>query len=160
MRIAAKCCCLLLAAVFPLLLGCQGSKDEPVDTGPEPAPAAHAEHGPHDGDLIELGEEEFHGELVHDDAAGKVTIYILDGAAVKDVPIDAKEVTINVTHEGTPTQFVLAAEPQETDGEGLSSRFSSTDKELAEHLDHEGDEASLAVTIMGKPYTGKIVHAH
>ena len=39
---------------------------------------AHPAHGPHDGHLIELGEEEYHAELTHDDATKSVTVYLLD----------------------------------------------------------------------------------
>ncbi len=42
---------------------------------------SHPTEGPHHGTLIELGKEEYHAELVHDDKM--VTIYILDSAAKK-----------------------------------------------------------------------------
>lgn len=51
------------------------------------------------GDLVELGNEEFHAEVVHGEA-GSVTVYILDSAAKVTVPIDATELTINVSHDG------------------------------------------------------------
>ena len=41
---------------------------------------AHPSEGPHHGSLIELGNEDYHGELVHDHATGSVTIYLLDSA--------------------------------------------------------------------------------
>lgn len=120
----------------------------------------HASHGPHDGHLIELGNEEYHAELVHDEAAGKVTIYVLDSGAKKAVPIEATELTINLKHDGKGEQFKLAAAPQEGDGEGKSSRFVSDDKELAEDLDHEGTQARLVIEIAGKSFTGEIKHDH
>ena len=36
----------------------------------------HASEGPHHGHLIELGEEEYHAELTHDDATGKVRLFL------------------------------------------------------------------------------------
>ena len=122
--------------------------------------AGHAEVGPHDGHLIELGKEEYHAELVHDEAAGKVTIYVLDSGAKKSVPIEAAELIINLKHDGKGEQFKLAAAPQEGDGEGKSSRFVSDDKELAEDLDHEGTQARLVIEIGGKSFTGEIKHDH
>ena len=86
--------------------------------------------------ILELGE--YHGELVHDDAAGTVTVYILDGAAAENVPVDAKEAVINITREGLAKQFTLAASPVEGEPEGWSSRFVSSDAELAKELDNEG----------------------
>jgi len=118
---------------------------------------AHPSKGPHGGPLIELGKEEYHAELVHDEKAGSVTIYVLDHEGKKPVAIDAKEVRINLKHDGKGEQFELTAEPQKGE-DGKSSRFVSTDKELSEDLDHEGAEARLVLSIDGKSYTGQIKH--
>lgn len=128
--------------------------------GHDHAEHAHAEVGPHDGDLIELGNEEYHAELVHDEAAGKVTIYVLDSSAKKAVPIESTELIINLKHDGKGEQFKLAAAPQEGDGEGKSSRFVSDDKELVEDLESKGTVARLVVEIAGKSFTGDIKHDH
>ncbi len=120
----------------------------------------HPSHGPHEGDLVELGKEEFHAEVVHDHDAASVTIYILDSAAKKAVPIEAKQVVVNLKHEGKGEQFTLAASPDAGEAEGASSRFVSTDKEFAEELDHNHGDATLVVTIKGKQYRGKITHDH
>lgn len=121
---------------------------------------AHASAGPHGGGLVELGNEEYHAELVHDDKAGTVTIYILDSAAKSAVPIDATEVIINLKHDGRGEQFKLASSADRADPAGKSSRFVSSDAELAEDLDHEGAEPQLVVTINGKQYRGAIAHEH
>lgn len=118
--------------------------------------AAHAEVGPHSGSLIELGKEEYHAELVHDEKAGTVTFYILDGAGKKAVPIDAAEVVVNLKHEGKPEQFKVAAKPIAGDPAGKSSCFFSADKELAEDLDHPSSQAQLVLTIAGKQYRGAV----
>jgi hypothetical protein len=151
----------LLLAVT-LAVGCN------QDTGGPTAPAAkngdgHAEHdhpteGPHGGELIELGNEEYHAELVHDEQAGTVTIYILDAHAEAAVPIDATELTINLKHDGQAEQFKLAASPDASNPPGKSSRFTSSDAELGEDLEHEGTEPQLVVAINGKQYRGKIEH--
>lgn len=121
---------------------------------------AHASTGPHDGQIIELGDESYHAELVHDESAGIVTIYLLDGAAKNAVAIEATELTINVKQSGKGKQFRLAAAAQEGDAAGKSSRFSSDDKELNEALDQEGATARLVVEIEGKSYTGRLEHEH
>ncbi len=120
----------------------------------------HPSEGPHHGSLIELGNEEYHAELVHDDAAGTVTIYVLNAAATQAVPIEATEVTINAKHDGTPEQFKLAATPEPNDPEGKSSKFVSSDAELATHLDEEGAEPTLVLMINGKSFRGTIAHDH
>lgn len=137
-----------------------GAGSATADAHGEAGAHAHPTEGPHHGGLIELGNEEYHAELVHDDEAGSVTIYVLDSAATQQVPIDATEITINATHDGKPEQFSLAASPDANDPEGKSSRFVSTDKELAMHLDEEGAEPRLVLTIDGKSYRGTIQHDH
>ncbi len=121
---------------------------------------AHASEGPHGGGLIELGNEEYHAELVHNDDAGTVTIYILDSAAKAAVPIDASEVIINLKHDGKGEQFKLPASAEQGDPAGKSSRFVSSDAELAEDLDHEASEPQLVMTISGKQYRGAVAHDH
>lgn len=120
----------------------------------------HPSEGPHHGTLIELGNEEYHAELVHDEETKQVTIYLLDSAVKESVSIPATEVTINISHDGMGEQFKLAAVPQDGDPEGTSSKFVSDDVHLAEDLDHEGSKATLVVTIDGKPYRSPIEHSH
>ncbi len=120
---------------------------------------AHPTEGPHHGDLVELGNEEYHAEVVHADG-GEVAIYILDGNAKQAVPIDASEITINLTHEGEAEQFKLTAAPDAGDPAGKSSRFTLKDEHLTEDLDAEGTVAKVVITINGKQYTGKIEHDH
>ena len=150
-----------LLMALTVATGCNQNASGPA------APAAngggHAEHahpteGPHGGDLIELGNEEYHAELVHDEKGGKVTIYILDAEAKVAVPIEAAELTINLKHDGQAEQFKLAASPDASDPQGKSSRFVSDDSELGEDLEHKGAEPQLVATINGKQYRGKIEH--
>ncbi|TWT86708.1 hypothetical protein Mal64_35370 [Pseudobythopirellula maris] len=141
------------------LVGCDSSQNGGKSAAPS-ADESHADHpteGPHHGSLIELGAEEYHAELVHDDAAATVTVYLLDSEAKVAVPIDAKEIQINLSHDGQAEQFQLTASPDATDPAGKSSRFASTDAELAAELDHEGS-AQLVVNIDGKQFHGAIVH--
>jgi hypothetical protein len=118
----------------------------------------HPSEGPHHGSLIELGKEEFHAELVHDDQS--VTIYVLDSAAKSSIPIDASELWINLLMDGKPTQFRLAAAPDGNDPSGKSSRFVSTDSALASQLDKEAAAPKLSLSINGKSYRGIINHSH
>ncbi|MGH7200185.1 MAG: hypothetical protein ACREJB_06240 [Planctomycetaceae bacterium] len=166
------------AGVFGVLLalvalsGCGGEANEsdeyqPVEMLDAPPETVddhghdHAAHGPHDGELIELGTDgKYHAEMLHDEEAGTLTIYILDGSATKTVPIEAADVTINVKHDGQPEQFKFAASPTEDDPEGLSSRFVSNDAELGEHLHEEGTEPRLVVQIEGSSYSGTLEHSH
>ena len=137
------------------------AEDKP---GAKPAPKgaakheghAHATHGPHKGALIELGEEEYHGEIVLDDKNHVVTIYLLAANAKDPVAIDSPEVVINLKHGDKPEQFKLKASPMKLDPKGKSSRFTVTDEELLHDLDHGHAQARLRVKIAGKSFIGKI----
>ena len=158
------------AAVFSVAVSLAGCADSATDTGetdgtssePPPATVEHAHNhpteGPHHGALIELGAEEYHAEMVHDEDSGSVTIYILDSAAKVAVPIDATEVTVNLKHDGNAEQFKLAASPDTTDPTGKSSRFVTTDEELGEDLHGEHADATLVVMINGKSFRGAMKH--
>ena len=152
------------------LTGCEsqnqqnaGGPVEMSETPPAAPPGGDHEHpseGPHHGALVELGNEEYHAELVHDENKGTVIVYILDGSAKNAVPVETQEVTINLKHDGRGEQFKLAAAPMEGDPEGKSSRFVSNDAELGEDLHAEDAEARLVVRIGEKSYSGEVSHEH
>ena len=159
---------LSLAAVL-MFVGCGKLPDEKTEKAADADAHSEADHldehahpteGPHHGTLIELGKEEYHAELVHDEKAGTVTVYLLGPAAKKPVPIEAEDVAINVSHEGQPEQFQLAAKPEAGDPAGKSSRFVSQDPELIKHLDEENTKARLALKIEGKSFNGEFSHEH
>src|SRR5436190_22407029 len=87
----------------------------------------HVHHGPHNGHLMEIGEEEYHAEWTHDES-GKVTFYLLDAAAKKEVPIAAEEVVIDVKiGENASKSYKLAAvNPMD----GKSASFEIVDKQF------------------------------
>lgn len=155
--------CVVLSMIC--LSGCGGGNTPTAKTSESGAHGGHDHghdhptEGPHHGHLIELGNEEFHGELLHDDD-GNLTIYILDSSAKKTVPIEATEVTVNLSHAGEASQYKLTAAAAEGDPEGKSSRFQIQDKKLVDALDAEGSTAQLVVTINGKQFIGKIDHTH
>ena len=122
---------------------------------------AHPTEGPHHGSLIELGREDYHAELVHDDATNTVTVYVLDGAAKDAVPIQAKQLTLNLLVGGKPQQYQLAARPQSTDPEGMCSAFACTSEPMCKAIDAKGTTGRLNVEVSGKVFVGKLGgHAH
>ena len=168
-RCGTSCCGALLVLGLTVTTGCGGgdaakkpaAKAEHHDADGHKAGKkehAHAEVGPHKGQLIELGKEEYHGELLHDDAAHKITIYLLDGEAKKSVAIPEKELTLNVVVNGKPSQFKLPAVPQSGDPAGQASRYELVDHALCEALDDPKCKGRLNVTIAGKQFSGEISH--
>lgn len=151
-----------ILTVLGMLVGCTGRKES--DSAPAPSGAAHAaeDHGhpsigPHHGAVVELGNEEYHAELLRD--ASSVTIYILDSSARNLVAVDA-QVSINALHDGTPKQYSLDAQPEQSDTAGKSSRYVSTDSELAALMDDNSQAARLSILIDGVPYRGELQHDH
>lgn len=138
--------------------GCGGGASPPATTGTPATADAHPEDGPHKGQLIELGEEEYHAELVHDDATHTITVYLLDKAAKDAVPIEATELPLNLVVAGSPTQFALPAAPLPGEAAGKSSCFKLTDQKLCEAMDDPATKGRFNVTIAGKPYTGSVEH--
>ena len=120
----------------------------------------HAELGPHGGQLIELGKEEYHAELLHDDAMHKVTVYVLDSKAAEPVATSAPEITIQVESDGAPQRFTLAAVRLDDAGPAESFCFETVEDALSHALDEKGAKATLFIDINGRDYTAAIVHEH
>lgn len=160
-----------LAAALSLGLAIRTSAaEQPAAGGAKAKPGAkaedkkeghdHSETGPHGGPIIELGEEEYHGEIVLEDKTKTVTIYLLGSNAKDAVPIDAPEVVINLKHGNKPEQFKLKASPTKTDPKGKASRFVLKSDDLLHDLHHDNADARLRVKIAGKSYSGKIAAGH
>lgn len=149
--------------------GCYKPNEQAGKTGGSSSKPAHShdhDHpttGPHKGSLIELGDEEYHAELLHDDAAHKVTIYLLDSKASGKVTSTEAKIALNFVVDGKPRQFLLAAAPQADDAAGNSSKFEAVDEALCTALDDKKSQGKLNVTIGGKQYTGALAadaHGH
>jgi hypothetical protein len=159
---------LILAGCAGLMLvaGCNSQNqtyhEVPKGVRVKDQPHPHGEEGPHGGHLVELGEEEYHAEVVLDPKSAKITLYILDSTAKKPVPIDASEVKVELTMGGQPKPLVAKAAPDSGDPAKKSSRFEIADNPdvKANIKDEEDLKGSVTVSIGGKTYTGKIVHEH
>ncbi len=141
--------------------GCGTASHEAAHAHPATASEhAHPTEGPHGGHLVEIGNEDYHAEVDHDEHGNSLTIYILDRAAKNPVAIDSQELTINLSAGGKAEQFKVAAQPDSGDPTGRSSRFVSSDPELGKNLDTEGNAAQLVVEIAGTQYRGAMKHVH
>ncbi|MDX1962022.1 MAG: hypothetical protein SFX18_02640 [Pirellulales bacterium] len=121
---------------------------------------AHPEHGPHGGDLIELGKEEYHVECVHDEKQKAIFFFLLDGEAKQLVAVPAAEIAINVKSKGRGKQYKVEAMPQKDDPKGTTTCFATKDATLIAVLEQHGIEAQLVIDIGNKQYRGKIAHDH
>lgn len=117
-------------------------------------PAAAHETGPHKGQVVEWGDEEYHLELVPDAKAGTVTVYVygdheaLDKGTAK--AIEAKTLILTVKGEKAVT-VKLEAAPAKGDPAGKASVFVGKNDVFAKG-------GKLAGTVSGKvgtkPYSG------
>lgn len=166
----------LTLVAFAALVGCNSGADQSASTSAMNTVAdsdepiimdemppmlddahAHPEHGPHGGDLVELGKEAFHAELVHGDSG--IAMYVLDGSATQQVPIASEKLVVSLKHDGQVATFDLMANPDANDPPGQTSRFTSNDPKLDQWLD-AGAEGAVVIQIEGKSYTGKVAHDH
>ncbi len=146
--------------VMSALVGCGGGTKP--DKGGTVKPAdehahAHPSSGPHKGQLIELGAEEYHAEMVDDDAAHKLTFYLLDSKAKDAVTSDEPAIILNITLDGKPAQYRIPAAPQAGETGGKTSRYETADEVTHDALEKAG-KARFGVKIGGKSFTGDIEH--
>ncbi len=120
----------------------------------------HAEHGPHEGELIEVGKEEYHIELCIDENKKQIVVYLLDKQVKSYVAIDAPFLSVNLKMKGKPVQAKLKPMPQEVDSKGFASSYGLVSPELVDALHDDTSEAKLALKIGNKPYTVKLSHDH
>lgn len=122
----------------------------------------HPEFGPHEGHIIELGDHEYHAELVFDPDTKTVTVYLLGHDLDESLPVELEELTLMLSIDGQEQAFALEAAPLEGEAEGESSRFElSGDPIIAEHIaDVEELAGHVEVTIKGTEYKGEITHDH
>ena len=158
MRILRFTLVLVLSACGIAFYGC--SKPGAPAGGVAEAEHDHEELGPHDGHIIELGSEDYHAELTHDEETHKVGVYLLGSDAKTAAPIVAESVVINVSEDGAPKQFTLPAVPQPGEADGKSSYFEIVDESLCKIVCGESEakstQARLSLKIDDKPYVGMI----
>ena len=117
----------------------------------EHAHGAHVHKAPHGGTLVELGEHSYNLELVRDNAAGKLTAYVLDGHAEKFVRIKATTIDLIAMPGGKFTRVALKAVANSATGEtvGDTSQFEAQ----ADWLKDAGEFAGIVtVEIQGKNF--------
>lgn len=157
---------LSLLTVATFISGCadpRSSDEAPLNiSGPPPAMVDGHDHagehqGPHDGHVIELGRNhEYHAEMVENDDAGTMTVYILD-KDLKELAIDQASITMNLLVDGQAKSFELTADGANA---GMASRFDATDEGLFEALHVHEATGKLRVTINDTPYSGDVEHHH
>lgn len=142
---------LATAAALMFFGGC--SKNENA-AAPGAAPThKHEHHPPHGGAPVELGEEEYHVELVRDANAGKLQAFVLDGELENFVRIASPSVEVDAQVAGHPETLVLVAVANTATGEkvGDSSLFEAQADWLKTTPEFDG--VLKEITVREKTYT-------
>ena len=100
---------LTLASLALLALAACGDKDAPKPATPGGAPAATEGHEAprHGGQVLEMGEEEGHVEMVHDEKAGAITLYVYGSGT--DKPLHVAKPSLSVQAAAGPVDVPLEA---------------------------------------------------
>lgn len=103
-------------ALAASLLSSSCSKSSP-DTAAAPGPHKHEHHPPHGGTPVVLGNELYHLELVRDQAAGKLQVFVLDGEMENFVRCSAPTLEIYATAGSEAHALVLQGVANAATGE-------------------------------------------
>jgi hypothetical protein len=147
-RIAALTICGLA------FLGCT-DKPAPIPdaTAPATPPAASDDEGhshgagPHGGVVADWGGGAYHLEFIVDHNKKTATVYVLGSDAQTIKPIKADKITLSI--DDPAFQVDLAAQPQEGEASGESSRFVGEHDNLAVVREFSG---SITGELSGTPY--------
>lgn len=138
--------CTLMVLVVAVLAGC--------DAKEEGKAGKHEHHAPHQGTLVEFGEEFAHLELVLDSATGQLTGYVLDGEAEKPLRLSQREIRIDVRAKAGGFNVLLKAVGNALTGEKLgdTSQFEGQADGLKGLK--EFDATVAKVTVKDKEFVG------
>lgn len=144
---------LSLALLASLALAGCGAKDDKTPAAP---PAGDDHHkAPHGGEVLELGNEEGHLEMLHDPDGGKVTVYVFGSGF--DKPVSVAKPTISIQTKDGPADVPLTALDAKADGTAHGWK--------GEHAGLKTDpwDGRIRVKIDGKDYQSPLEgegHAH
>ena len=137
----------LLVAFTVGLIGCDGEHDHDHD-------GEHKHTAPHGGTLIELKSHAIFAEVVHDDEAGALRLYVLKNHAEDPLKIEQEAIEIVVKVGGKNIELTLKPPVDETTGGnvGASSEFEVTH----DALKAEPTEVTIkSITVAGDTFKDK-----
>jgi hypothetical protein len=111
--------------------------------------------GPHNGIVVEWGDEEYHPEIVIDQKAGTVTVYVYgnhgDLHKKKLKAIDSKSLTM-VLKTTPATTVKLEPSPEKDDPKGSSTKFVAKNDIFTKDMKMVG---TISGKVGAKPYSGE-----
>lgn len=97
------------------------------------------EHGVNGGHLLEVGEEQYHVEVVFDNDGRTLTAFILGPDAKTAFPIEEETIDFDLEVGDKEHEIPLAAKPLEGEKDGKSSRFVAEGKAIPDSIKAESD---------------------
>jgi len=119
-----------------------------------------ASGAPHGGHIVELGNEEYHAEWLHDNKTGLITVFLIDSEMKRDVRSESSHILITTqVKDKKPREYKLPA-VNKRGNPPLSNKYELTDKVLLEAMKFAGHAVNvkLQVTIKGKSYVAAVKH--
>ena len=165
----------LAAASMPMFCGCptgsgDGAADAPADASADADGGGHHGHshddpGPAGGHILEIGDEEYHVEWVHDeDDDSVITFIVRDEMAKEEFPIAADRMVLEFTVEDASGQeskreVDVPAVGQSADNP-KTAKFELTDRVAIGNILGGSEDVTtvLKVTIDGVAYEKQIEH--
>ncbi|QDT28084.1 hypothetical protein [Gimesia panareensis] len=139
-------CCGVALALFA---GCTSQDDTRTFDEKDSQASAEAEHahehdhehdhGPNGGHLLEVGEEQYHVEVVFDNDKRTLTAFILGPDAKSAHPIAGETIDFDLEVGDKEHEIPLAAKPLDGEKDGKSSRFVAEGKAIPESIKAESD---------------------
>src|SRR5260221_3642938 len=117
---------LILAGFTLTNSGCQDAKSVAKSTAVPKAKESHdhdhPEKGPHGGELVEWGEEDYHIEVTFDHKNKQAVIYLLDSTArnAANVETDKVKVTLKISNTQPPITLLLQHDAAKSSDKGLA----------------------------------------
>lgn len=152
MRIVDRCTVPFLVALAAALPGCGKEAPKPAPAAPE----AHDHTAPHGGELLELGEEEAHVELLHDRKGATLTVWVYGKSLSAPVAVEAPTIML-ATKDG----------PKELKGVALDAKAGATAatswKFNDPMLDADPLDGRIRLTVDGKTHQSPLEpagHSH
>lgn len=134
-----------------------GDGDNVTNTTPA---AAHPDHGPNGGHIVELGEEEFHAEVAVDKDR-KLTVWLLDESMKAAKPVENGTVQIMTKVDAKDVTLDLVAAPLEGEADGKCSRFElAADQVPGAVMDIEGLTGDLSLKFGDKTLKSSLTEGH
>jgi len=137
-----------LALVGTLALGCDSGSGTADDAG-------SAGVGPNGGRLVDL-DGQYQAEVVRDENAGSVAVFLLDADGKEPVTANVTDVTLRFIDGAEELERPLSAEPESADADGTSRKFVASDPQVSEELAQSHDWVRLEAVVDGQFVAGSI----